>query len=57
MNNEEEKKGDENAVMSIADIVVNQIAARPWQESEQKISDKAQAFNKRKCLMKMLAEL
>lgn len=57
MNTEEEKKGDEEVLMSIPDIVAAQIAARPWQESEQKILDKAQAFNKRKCLMKMLGEL
>ncbi len=57
MNAEEEKKGDEVALMSIPDIVAAQIAARPWQESEQKILDRAQAFNKRKCLMKMLGEL
>ena len=57
MNDQEEKKGDEDVVMSIADIVAAQIAARPWQESEQSISDKAQAFNKRKCLMKMLGEI
>ncbi len=57
MNDQEEKKGDENEVMSIADIVAAQIAARPWQESEQIMLDKAQAFNKRKCLIKMLGEL
>ena len=57
MNDQEENKGDEDVVMSIADIVAAQIAARPWQESEQSILDKAQAFNKRKCLMKMLGEI